>query len=111
MGEPEMYAEMGKYNEELVNAGIMLSKDDDAVSTDDLRDAHRTRSTGVSSNNGDTPDDRRVRNRRIFRHREEASTTDRAHHRERYECPHCRAEFKQRLKFCGECGKPMEVSA
>jgi hypothetical protein len=28
-----------------------------------------------------------------------------------YVCPHCRAEFKQRLKFCGECGKPMEVSA
>jgi hypothetical protein len=26
-------------------------------------------------------------------------------------CPHCGAEFRQRLKFCGECGKPMEVSA
>lgn len=30
---------------------------------------------------------------------------------EQYVCPHCHAEFKQRLKFCGECGKPMEVSA
>jgi hypothetical protein len=23
-------------------------------------------------------------------------------------CPHCGAEFSQRMKFCGECGKPME---
>jgi hypothetical protein len=30
---------------------------------------------------------------------------------EKYSCPHCGAEFLQRLKFCGECGKPMEVSA
>jgi hypothetical protein len=22
-------------------------------------------------------------------------------------CPHCKAEFAQPLKFCGECGKPM----
>jgi hypothetical protein len=22
-------------------------------------------------------------------------------------CPHCGAQFKQALKFCGECGKPM----
>jgi len=22
-------------------------------------------------------------------------------------CPHCKAEFEQALKFCGECGKPM----
>jgi hypothetical protein len=26
-------------------------------------------------------------------------------------CPHCGAKFKQTLKFCGECGKPMGVSA
>jgi len=26
-------------------------------------------------------------------------------------CPHCGAKFKQALKFCGECGKPMGVSA
>jgi hypothetical protein len=24
-------------------------------------------------------------------------------------CPHCGAEFKQALKFCGECGKPMKA--
>jgi hypothetical protein len=24
-------------------------------------------------------------------------------------CPHCKAEFALALKFCGECGKPMEV--
>src|SRR5688572_6187035 len=22
-------------------------------------------------------------------------------------CPHCGASFKEKLKFCGECGKPM----
>lgn len=22
-------------------------------------------------------------------------------------CPHCGAQFKEQLKFCGECGKPM----
>jgi len=26
-------------------------------------------------------------------------------------CPHCGASFKEKLKFCGECGKPMEVEA
>ncbi len=26
-------------------------------------------------------------------------------------CPHCKAEFPQPLKFCGECGKPMKVQA
>lgn len=25
----------------------------------------------------------------------------------RFVCRHCRAEFSQRLKFCGECGKPL----
>ena len=30
---------------------------------------------------------------------------------ERVKCPHCGAEFTQRLKFCGECGKPLEVTA
>jgi len=24
-------------------------------------------------------------------------------------CPHCGAKFKETLKFCGECGKPMKV--
>jgi hypothetical protein len=24
-------------------------------------------------------------------------------------CPHCSASFKQELKFCGECGKPMKA--
>ncbi|MBM3786370.1 MAG: zinc ribbon domain-containing protein [Acidobacteria bacterium] len=24
-----------------------------------------------------------------------------------YTCPHCGAEFKEKLKFCGECGKAM----
>ena len=24
-------------------------------------------------------------------------------------CPHCGAKFKDLLKFCGECGKPMKV--
>lgn len=24
-------------------------------------------------------------------------------------CPHCRAEFQQALKFCGECGKAMQA--
>lgn len=24
-------------------------------------------------------------------------------------CPHCGASFKEQLKFCGECGKPMEA--
>jgi hypothetical protein len=27
------------------------------------------------------------------------------------QCPHCGAKFPQALKFCGECGKPMEVRA
>jgi hypothetical protein len=26
-------------------------------------------------------------------------------------CPHCGARFDRNLKFCGECGKPMEVKA
>lgn len=26
-------------------------------------------------------------------------------------CPHCGATFKETLKFCGQCGKPMEVEA
>jgi hypothetical protein len=26
-------------------------------------------------------------------------------------CPHCGAKFEKALKFCGECGKPMGVSA
>jgi hypothetical protein len=26
-------------------------------------------------------------------------------------CPHCGASFENAMKFCGECGKPMEVSA
>jgi hypothetical protein len=26
-------------------------------------------------------------------------------------CPHCKAKFDQPLKFCGECGKPMKVTA
>ena len=26
-------------------------------------------------------------------------------------CPHCNAKFEKPLKFCGECGKPMVVSA
>jgi len=30
---------------------------------------------------------------------------------ERIKCGHCGAEFTQRLKFCGECGKPLEVTA
>lgn len=25
-------------------------------------------------------------------------------------CPQCNAEFKEKLKFCGQCGKPMEVA-
>jgi len=25
------------------------------------------------------------------------------------QCPHCGAKFRQALKFCGECGKPMMV--
>ena len=28
-----------------------------------------------------------------------------------YVCPHCEASFKDPLKFCGECGKPMEAQA
>jgi rubrerythrin len=28
-----------------------------------------------------------------------------------YICPHCGASFKDPLKFCGECGKPMEAQA
>lgn len=27
-----------------------------------------------------------------------------------YVCPHCGAKFAQTLKFCGECGKAMEVA-
>lgn len=26
-------------------------------------------------------------------------------------CPHCGASFKEKLKFCGECGKSMEAQA
>jgi len=26
-------------------------------------------------------------------------------------CPHCGASFQEKLKFCGQCGKPMEVEA
>src|SRR6476661_3165069 len=26
-------------------------------------------------------------------------------------CPHCKASFDKPLKFCGECGKPMKVTA
>ena len=26
-------------------------------------------------------------------------------------CPHCSAKFEKPLKFCGECGKPMGVTA
>jgi hypothetical protein len=26
-------------------------------------------------------------------------------------CPHCKAKFDKPLKFCGECGKPMGVTA
>lgn len=26
-------------------------------------------------------------------------------------CPHCQAHFDKPLKFCGECGKPMKVTA
>ena len=26
-------------------------------------------------------------------------------------CPHCSAKFEKPLKFCGECGKPMELGA
>ena len=26
-------------------------------------------------------------------------------------CPHCGARFEQAMKFCGECGKPMEEGA
>ena len=25
-------------------------------------------------------------------------------------CPHCGASFKEKLKFCGECGKAMEAA-
>lgn len=28
-----------------------------------------------------------------------------------YVCPHCGAGFDQPMKFCGECGKPMEAEA
>lgn len=28
----------------------------------------------------------------------------------KFACPHCRAEFAQDLKFCGECGKPMRAA-
>ena len=27
----------------------------------------------------------------------------------RFVCPNCQAEFAQALKFCGECGKPMNA--
>ncbi len=27
----------------------------------------------------------------------------------RFTCPSCNAEFPQPLKFCGECGKPMNI--
>jgi NADH pyrophosphatase NudC (nudix superfamily) len=26
-------------------------------------------------------------------------------------CPHCGQKFKEAMKFCGSCGKPMEASA
>jgi hypothetical protein len=29
---------------------------------------------------------------------------------EAFVCPACGAKFKQSLKFCGECGKPMKVA-
>jgi NADH pyrophosphatase NudC (nudix superfamily) len=25
-------------------------------------------------------------------------------------CPHCNDEFQEKLKFCGQCGKPIEVA-
>lgn len=28
-----------------------------------------------------------------------------------YVCPHCRTRFTQVLKFCGQCGKPMQEGA
>ncbi len=28
----------------------------------------------------------------------------------KFVCPHCKAEFAQALKFCGECGKPMKAA-
>ncbi len=28
----------------------------------------------------------------------------------KFVCPHCKAEFAQPLKFCGECGKPMKAA-
>jgi len=28
----------------------------------------------------------------------------------KFVCVHCKAEFAQALKFCGECGKPMEAA-
>jgi len=27
------------------------------------------------------------------------------------QCPHCGAKFEKTMKFCGECGKPMEAKA
>jgi hypothetical protein len=30
---------------------------------------------------------------------------------ERIKCASCGAEFSERLKFCGECGRPLEVTA
>ncbi|MBC7924202.1 MAG: hypothetical protein H7039_00950 [Bryobacteraceae bacterium] len=29
----------------------------------------------------------------------------------KFSCPHCKATFDKSLKFCGDCGKPMEASA
>jgi len=28
-----------------------------------------------------------------------------------YVCPNCGAKFEQKLKFCGECGKPMKAAS
>ncbi|MBZ2180530.1 MAG: zinc ribbon domain-containing protein [Acidobacteriota bacterium] len=28
-----------------------------------------------------------------------------------YVCPHCGKKFKEAMKFCGSCGKPMEAEA
>ncbi|MGH9658098.1 MAG: hypothetical protein ACRD96_06105 [Bryobacteraceae bacterium] len=30
--------------------------------------------------------------------------------RRAFVCPHCKAEFSKALKFCGECGQPMEAA-
>ncbi len=38
-------------------------------------------------------------------------STAAAQKKETFVCPHCKAEFPQALKFCGECGKPMKKYA